>query len=770
MKKVVSIILSMLIFIPYNIALSSDGNMPPVDEITKEEAYQFADELKEMNSEEYDASNRMIVSSDKDIDYLDAVDVATGIEGLYVLQFPDAETASEAYEYYDSLSYVNYVEYDVEQENIACSVDDDFDFVPQCYSTVNCNIDDAIKLLHKEYGDLPEIKVGVCDSGIAKTKFTQDRLDYGYSFLDGYSSDGTQDKVGHGTKVASTIILNTLDNVRLYSYQVFDNTSTNTLSILVSAIYKAVSDGCQVINCSCGYNTKVGKDIKSITEAIDYATIQGCMVVAAAGNESSDVLSMHIYPAIVPSAITVGAVNPSNSFTSFTNFGDRVDIYATGNGMTSYDISGHKDIAWKGTSAAAPVVTSIVSLMLCVNPKLTVDEIKEILLKTGSAVNNDNRNSKNEVVADAYEIMKLLTGKELEKVQLDYSMSKNPDTIYTNISFSAAPDATIYYHLGLGGNVDIPFRELSGESSYLYKNGTTLNLNKWSVMIVCAYAPGKAKSKIQYIMAPIYNYDSGFLLNKSNATQEYNMVTRCQLNDKVIKVADEIDGCPIQEIGKYCFTGNKAVETIILPESVKQIDEWAFANCPNLKTVIAPGVTKCGRYAFYQCDNLVNVEMPNLTYANTGLFKNCYSLETTKLGTLTEIDNHAFYGCENLRLVKTTSDDISFAVNTFKDCNNLTIYTPDKSTSMHSFAKANSIPVIISFDYKFKGKSNGRFVYEDAVRDSIVSYPSETIYRLWSTDCINQQPDFDELGFLLNTVDDGIINAKDFALISNSLK
>ncbi len=767
MKKVISIILSILIIFPSSITLAADGYTPTVDEITKEEAYQFADELKEMSLEKCDVSSRLIVSTDKDIDYLNATDVATGIEGLYVLQFPNTQSANEAYSYYDSLSYVNYVEYDVEQANVACSADD-FDFVAQCYSTVNCNIDDAIKLLHKEYGDLPEIRVGICDSGVAKTTFTQDRLDYGYSFLDGYSADGTQDKVGHGIKVASTIILNTLDNVRLYSYQVFDNTPSNTLSILVSAIYKAVSDGCQVINCSCGYNTKVGKDIKSITEAIDYATNEGCMVVAAAGNESNDVFNEHIYPAIAPSAITVGAVTQSNRFSSFTNFGDRVDIYATGNGMTSYDTSGHKDIAWSGTSAASPVVASIVSLMLCVNPNLTVDEIKELLLKTGSAVNDNNVSTKNGVVADAYEIMKIMTGKELERVQLDYSMSKNPDTIYTDISFSADENATVYYHLGLGGNVDVPFRELRGEASYLYEKGTTLNLNKWSVMIVCAYAPGKAKSKIQYIMAPIYYYDSGFLLNKANATQEYNIITRCQLNDKVIEVPSEIDNCSVQEIGKYCFTGNKNVETVILPESVKQIDEWAFANCPNLKTVIAPGVETCGRYAFYQCENLVNVEMPNVTAANTGMFKNCTSLETAKLGTLTEIDNHAFYGCENLKLVKTTDADISFTVNTFKDCNNLTIYTPDKTTSMYKYAKENIIPVIISFNYKFTGKSNGRFVYEDKELDSVVSYPAETIGRKWNTDCINQPPDFDELGFLLNTVDDNIINAKDFAIIKNT--
>lgn len=770
MKRIIALILSIFIIIPSSVALAADGYTPSVDEITQAETSQFAEEIKEMNSEEYDVSDRLIISSDKDIDYLNAVDVATGIEGLYVLQFSDAQSAGEAYDYYNSLSYVNYAEYDIEQENVACSVDNDFDFVPKCYSTVNCNIDDAIKLLHREYGDLPEIKVGICDSGVAKTKFTQDRLDYGYSFLDGYAADGTDDRSNHGSKVASTIILNTLDNVRLYAYQVFDDseesTAPNGLSTLVSAIYKAVTDGCQVINCSCGYNTKKGEDIKSIKEAIDYASNEGCMVVAAAGNESSDVATKYIYPALAPSAITVGALTQSNKYASFTNFGDRVDIYATGYGMTSYDRYGNIYESWKGTSAASPVITSIVSLMLCVNPDLTVDEIKDILLKTGSAVNDDNVNTRNGIMADAYEIAKLMTGKELERVQLDYSMSKNPDTIYTDISFSADADATVYYNMTLGGNLQTPFRDLSGEGCYRYENGTTLSLDKWSMMIICAYAPGKAKSKIQYVETPIYYYDSGFLLKKATATQEYNIISRCQLNDKIIEVPAEIDNCPVQEIGSYCFTGNKNVETIILPESVKQIDYYAFANCPNLKEVIAPGVKKCGRYAFYQCDNLINVEMPNVTVVNTGMFKNCHSLESAKLGELIEIDNHAFFGCENLKLIKTTSDNISFAVNTFKDCDDLTIYTPDKTTSMYAYAKVNSIPVILSFNYKYKGKSNGQLVYEDRERDSIVSYPAEQIQAIWSGECINKTPDYDELSFLLNVVDDGILNAKDFSIIN----
>ncbi|MGN1328462.1 MAG: S8 family serine peptidase [Eubacterium sp.] len=765
MKKILSIILSILVIIPVSVALAADGYTPPVDEITKEEAYQFAEEINEMNTAEYDVSSRLIVSANKDIDYMDAVDVATGIDGLYVLQFPNAEKASEAYDYYNSLSYVNYVEHDNVEVNALCEVKDDFDFIPQCYSTVNCNIDDAIKLLHRECKSIPEIKVAICDTGVAKTIFTQDRLLGGYSFLEGYSADGTQDDNGHGTKVAGTIIINTLENVKLYSYQIINANKSGTLSTAISAIYLAVSDGCKIINCSYAYATK-SNDKYSIIEAVDYATKQGCIVVAGAGNDSKDVELSNNYPALVPSAITVGAVDHTNKLASFSNYGNGVDIYATGKGMTSYNTNGSQVIDWSGTSAATPVIVSVVSLMLCVNPDLTVQQIEKLLLETGSATDEDNISVKNRVIVDAYEVIKVLTEKELEKVPINYFMSKNPDTIYTDISFFSDDDATIYYNLGSGGNLYIPFRDMYTEGSYIYEKGTTLNLNKWRSLTVCAYAPGKAKSKVEYIMAPIYCYDSGFLLNKANETQQYNVITRCQLNDKVVKVPNEIDGCEVQEIGKYCFMGNKDIETIILPESVVKIDEYAFANCPNLKTVIATGVTKCCRYAFYQCENLVNVEIPNLTYANTGLFKNCISLETAKLGTLTEIDNHAFYGCENLKLVKTTDDNISFSINTFKDCDLLTLYTPSSDTSIYKFGKDNDIPVITSFDYKYTTAKNGKVTYKDAETDNTVTYKADNVRRMWNINYINKNTDCDELAFLFELNGDNVINAKDFSILN----
>lgn len=386
------------------------------------------------------------------------------------------------------------------------------------------------------------------------------------------------------------------------------------------------------------------------------------------------------------------------------------------------------------------MVSSICALLITAKPNITVDEIKQLLLETGYSFNEENQTDEDRVIADAYGCVKKLLGKELEQVDLDYTVTKNEATGCSDISFSSnTEDVKIFYTLGLGNLPEIPYKEMTGASQYQYSLGDTIKLSKWYKIIVAAYAPGKEKKVLEF-SAPTYNNEDRYRLTQSSKTQQYNMIDRCQyIDEKIIEVPETINGVEIQEIGKWCFIGNKTVEKIILPESVKQIDYYAFANCPNLKEVIAPGVKKCGRYAFYQCDNLINVEMPNVTVVNTGMFKNCHSLESAKLGKLTEIDNHAFFGCENLKLVKTTSDNISFAVNTFKDCDDLTIYTPTGST-METYAKENNIPLLgevkanggsirvtdagLRFGYKYDGEYNPNieeygFVYNSGVTNDL---------------------------------------------------
>ncbi len=712
MKKIISILLSATIIIGGSIAILNNTDLSvSKKELTREyvskaEAVQFADEVKQLENTKEAADCRLIVSADKEIDSQNAVQTATGINGLYVMQYSSENEAKKAYDYYNSLSYVNYVDYDCFQENAILEYyndeeQDNFDYKTLCASTANCNIDDAIKLVHQEYPDLPEMKVAVCDSIAFVNKFTRDRIKGRYSFFTDTSGENSTETYTHGTSVSSTIILNTMDNVKLYTYELIDKNNNTSITYCISAIYLAVSEGCRVINMSLKYITTVTSNADALKEAVNYATEQGTVVVCAAGNDSKDLSTYHMYPAIIPNAITVGALDRSNKTCDFSNYGKVVDIYSTGYGLTQYTTSGDDlFMCWAGTSASTPVVSSIVALLLSIKPDLTAQEIEKLFLETGDSTNDSNESEANKLISDAYEAVKFLTGKELKAVSIEYTLNIDPDKNSYDLSFSSDDDATIYYNTDFQRQRPCrPFKDYQrpAEYDYLYEKGTTLNFGGYRSLALCAYAPGKAKSHTEFIMVPNQNKSSGFTLTKSDDSQDYNTVSYCNLNSKIIEVPEEINyfgiNYEIQEIGEFCFMGNQTVETIIIPESIKKINAYAFANCPNLKNVIALGVTECDKYAFYDCENLTEVNIPYLTTANTGLFKNCKSLETAKLGVLTQICNHAFFGCEKLKSIKTTNDDISFASRTFYNCNHLTITAPDGS-SMANWAIENNIPLI----------------------------------------------------------------------------
>lgn len=127
------------------------------------------------------------------------------------------------------------------------------------------------------------------------------------------------------------------------------------------------------------------------------------------------------------------------------------------------------------------------------------------------------------------------------------------------------------------------------------------------------------------------------------------------------------------------------LETVILPESVTMISEYTFANCTNLKKVIALGVTQCSRYAFQNCTSLKEVIMPNVTTTYTGMFRNCPSLLICQMGDEEEslsTYNMAFYGSENAINYKLKGYAFAFAG--FDGSGNIIIKAPTASRALPS--------------------------------------------------------------------------------------
>lgn len=185
------------------------------------------------------------------------------------------------------------------------------------------------------------------------------------------------------------------------SYANGDFRSVGTSSTVTNGINYAVDNGAHVINMSLG-----GYGIDPVMEAaVDDATAAGVVVVVSAGNENDDIGSY--FPASFDNAIAVGATNPNDSRSSYSNYGTELDISApvafavasrtlscfassSCSNESTLDFSGFSSgttpITAGGTSFSAPQVSALVALMLSQDNSLTVSQVRTTLFENARDV------------------------------------------------------------------------------------------------------------------------------------------------------------------------------------------------------------------------------------------------------------------------------------------------------------------------------------------------------------------------------------------------
>jgi subtilisin family serine protease len=210
------------------------------------------------------------------------------------------------------------------------------------------------------------VRVYVVDTGIRTTHSEfGGRALWGANFISG--SPNT-DEFGHGTHVAGTVAGKTFGvakSATVVAVKVLDKTGSGSMSGIILglnwAVNNAKSRGAQkksVVNMSLG-----GSYTASVNAAVKAATDAGLTVVVAAGNSNDD--AAYYSPASSPSAITVGAVEGTNTRTWFSNYGSFVDIFAPGDAIISaYHSSDSATRYLAGTSMASPHVAGLAAYFI----------------------------------------------------------------------------------------------------------------------------------------------------------------------------------------------------------------------------------------------------------------------------------------------------------------------------------------------------------------------------------------------------------------------
>ncbi|MFH2056977.1 MAG: S8 family serine peptidase, partial [bacterium] len=189
---------------------------------------------------------------------------------------------------------------------------------------------------------------------------------------------------GHGTFVAGVVRL-TAPGAPIYAYRVLDTLGRGDGYTIAAALLRAVDDGCRVINLSLGM---VGKN-DALDDAMKYAEHLQVMVVAAAGNDSTESNYVFPFPAARNNCYAVAALDSTNRKADFSNFGLKVDGCAPGTEI----YSPYLDTSyawWSGTSFAAPFVSGLAALLLASDPALTPEQIKSIIAMTAVSIDADN--------------------------------------------------------------------------------------------------------------------------------------------------------------------------------------------------------------------------------------------------------------------------------------------------------------------------------------------------------------------------------------------
>ena len=119
-----------------------------------------------------------------------------------------------------------------------------------------------------------------------------------------------------------------------------------------------------------------------------------------------------------------------------------------------------------------------------------------------------------------------------------------------------------------------------------------------------------------------------------------------------VVVDDSYYGMKVTVIDEGAFKDCSTITSVVLPDTVTEIREEAFAGCFSLRSVsFGSGLRVIGDSAFKQCSVLSSAALPDsLTTIGAEAFKNCFSLaEVTAGSVLTDVAEGAFEGTQWLR-------------------------------------------------------------------------------------------------------------------------
>ncbi|HAA22372.1 MAG TPA: hypothetical protein DCR93_22755 [Cytophagales bacterium] len=258
----------------------------------------------------------------------------------------------------------------------------------------------------------PEVKIAIIDDSFDATHPELiNQIDSPWNVFEYSPNLNTYRTLVHGTHVAGTAVGESDNGVgisgvaprcRLIPIQIADAQGRMTTTSILDGIFYALKNDADVINMSLGLdlahlvgwlseqeqeqyaNTIFQDEAAMWNEVYEIAQKENTVIVQAAGN--SNVVTSLDPMKRSSVTIVVGATDRNQQKAGFSNYGQKVDIYAPGVGIYS-SVPNQRFERMDGTSMASPMVAGCVGLIKSVDSTLSATDIIQLMNDTGIPIN-----------------------------------------------------------------------------------------------------------------------------------------------------------------------------------------------------------------------------------------------------------------------------------------------------------------------------------------------------------------------------------------------
>lgn len=606
---------------------------------------------------------RLIVREDDSFNTYGAVEHIKGFKDFHILQYETPELAQEAY--IELKNVVNEVEPDSVQ--YLFSSEDKYTKIEKPtgdYLTEWSVHRTQSKQLQEYYENIDttgEVVVGIVDSGIDYNhEIFENRIvrSYSNSSPDGDSNDEMDIEVlPHGTMVASVIVDNSPDFVKVSCFRIASNEGEYTVSVGAAGILSAINAGVDVMNLSLGFR----EHSSLMEEAMIEACNQGIHVVCAVGNMS--MMAQGTLPSSVQETISVSSTNSENIGSRFNTFTTDADLSAPGEEINVAAINNTYAVV-NGTSFASPCVAALVAVIFYEHPDWTTYHIENLLKYTSIDIDCYEGYDTSYDGEGLVQFCNALNIKSLERPKSNLS-----STAYTSsqiCSFETEENIDILY------TTDGTFP--TKENAITYKE--PFEIAEYTHLRAISYdVKNNNYSSELDLSIRIKNYEdeSNFIINADGIVTDYLgnhtdiIIPEYISNIQVVGFKNIFAGCNIigltlPQSVKYSNTGgSKDTLRFIEGDGVTAISYRGLSDIPNLEYVNFPNLKVVNEQAFYNTPKLRKCDFPNLETVASQAFDGSYIINIYA-PKVTVISYEAFVRCyaESINLPNCTDCNMGF--------------------------------------------------------------------------------------------------------------